>query len=53
MPLETLGDEVPRCMRQPNERMQLTWLLGAPSQGRPRSTVESSGGSVSVHPPRS
>ncbi len=38
---------------KPNERMQLTWLIGAPSQGRPRFTDESSGDAVSVHPPRS
>ena len=41
------------CQERPNERMQLTWLLGAPSQCRSRFTGESSGNSVSVHPPRS
>ena len=39
--------------RPPNERMQLTWLTGAPSQGRPRFTGVSSGGAASAHPPRS
>ena len=30
MSLESLGNEASRCKRQPNERMQLTWLTGAP-----------------------
>ena len=37
----------------PNERMQLTWLIGAPSQCRSRFTGEASGSSASAHPPRS
>ena len=41
------------CGHAPNERMQLTWLPGAPSQCRARFTSESSGDAASVHPPRS